>query len=203
MFNVGDRVRKKSGTWWEGKVVGYYSTARTQHGYCVQMDEKPDGPVQIYPADALELIEPPVGGKSITISPREAAKALIDCRRRDNNTVGYRSDLWNALEYAVTGDLVKYNDIATKRDSVFTDMFNMRVLGVLAAPRRQMITAETLAKSFGVSDRTMYRAIKRLRRAGFRIEAAPGLGMRVRVEDLEEALGRVLNMSVRLNPPAK
>lgn len=54
-FNLGDRVRKKSGSWWEGRVVGFYSTEQTPDGVCVQMN-KPNGPVQIYPAVALELI---------------------------------------------------------------------------------------------------------------------------------------------------
>lgn len=53
-FEIGKRVRKKSGSWWEGKVVGYYSTKQTPDGVAVQL-EKPNGPVQIYPASALEI----------------------------------------------------------------------------------------------------------------------------------------------------
>ena len=53
-YRVGDRVRKHSGSWWEGKVVGTYSTRQTPEGYNVQMDMVPDGPVQIYPEAALE-----------------------------------------------------------------------------------------------------------------------------------------------------
>lgn len=53
-FQIGQIVRKKSGSWWEGRVVGYYSTEQTPDGVCVQLD-KPMGPVQIYPASALEL----------------------------------------------------------------------------------------------------------------------------------------------------
>lgn len=52
-FQPGDRVRKHSGSWWEGRVVGYYSTKQTPRGYCVQLDV-PNGPVQIYPEAALE-----------------------------------------------------------------------------------------------------------------------------------------------------
>ncbi len=52
-FADGDLVRKKSGSWWEGRVVGTYSTAQTPRGYAVQLD-KPFGPVQIYPESALE-----------------------------------------------------------------------------------------------------------------------------------------------------
>lgn len=52
-FKAGDRVRKKSGSWWEGIIVGTYSTDQTPRGYAVQLD-KPFGPVQIYPESALE-----------------------------------------------------------------------------------------------------------------------------------------------------
>lgn len=55
-FSIGDLVRKKSGSWWEGRVVGFYSTEQTPDGVCVQLD-KPMGPVQIYLASALELVE--------------------------------------------------------------------------------------------------------------------------------------------------
>lgn len=52
-FAEGDLVRKKSGSWWEGCVVGTYKTEQTPRGYAVQLD-KPFGPVQIYPESALE-----------------------------------------------------------------------------------------------------------------------------------------------------
>lgn len=52
-FQIGDRVKKHGGSWWEGKIVGTYSTEQTPEGYCVQMDHYPNGPVQIYPAAAL------------------------------------------------------------------------------------------------------------------------------------------------------
>jgi len=55
LYNTGDIVRKKSGSWWEGRIVGTYSTDQTPVGYCVQLD-KPLGPVQIYPESALELV---------------------------------------------------------------------------------------------------------------------------------------------------
>ncbi|WP_430439041.1 hypothetical protein [Shinella sp.] len=58
-FAIGDRVRKHSGSWWEGRVVGFYSTEQTPSGYCVQLDMVPNGPVQIYPEAALELAAPP------------------------------------------------------------------------------------------------------------------------------------------------
>lgn len=52
-FAEGDLVRKKSGSWWEGRIVGTYTTEQTPRGYAVQLD-KPFGPVQIYPESALE-----------------------------------------------------------------------------------------------------------------------------------------------------
>lgn len=55
-FAVGDRVRKKSGSAWQGRIVGWYSTALTPFGYCVE-SECHAGSVQIYPANALESAE--------------------------------------------------------------------------------------------------------------------------------------------------
>lgn len=53
-FSEGDLVEKKSGSWWEGKVVGFYSTEQTPEGYAVQLNGVPNGPVQIYPVQALK-----------------------------------------------------------------------------------------------------------------------------------------------------
>ena len=53
MFGLGDRVRKKSGAAWQGRVVGWYSTKLTPEGYAVESEAHP-GSVQIYPAGALE-----------------------------------------------------------------------------------------------------------------------------------------------------
>lgn len=61
-FQRGDRVKKHSGSWWEGKVVGTYSTDQTPEGYCVQLDAHPNGPVQIYPAAALRALK---GGQGV------------------------------------------------------------------------------------------------------------------------------------------
>lgn len=57
-FAKGDFVRKKSGTWWEGRVVGTYTTDQNPRGYAVQLD-RPFGPVQIYPESALEAVTAP------------------------------------------------------------------------------------------------------------------------------------------------
>ncbi len=57
-FNWFDNVQKTSGSYWEGKVVGFYSTEQTKIGYCIQLPTKNNnGPVQIYPESALELIK--------------------------------------------------------------------------------------------------------------------------------------------------
>jgi dihydrofolate reductase (trimethoprim resistance protein) len=56
-WRMGTRVRKINGSRWQGRVVGYYSTELTPVGYCVE-SETETGSVQIYPAAALEGIEP-------------------------------------------------------------------------------------------------------------------------------------------------
>lgn len=55
-FRMGDRVRKKTGSSWEGRIVGFYSTTLTAVGYAVESSAHP-GSVQIYPEAALELVE--------------------------------------------------------------------------------------------------------------------------------------------------
>ena len=54
-FKIGDRVKKKSGSEWQGHIVGWYSTTLTIEGYAVE-SEAHKGSVQIYPASALELV---------------------------------------------------------------------------------------------------------------------------------------------------
>ena len=53
-FNLGDMVKKVSGSQWHGKVVGTYSTELTPEGYAVESSTE-KGSVQIYPAKALEF----------------------------------------------------------------------------------------------------------------------------------------------------
>lgn len=53
LYGFGDKVKKKSGSEWHGKIVGWYSTELTPIGYAVESwTEK--GSVQIYPEKALE-----------------------------------------------------------------------------------------------------------------------------------------------------
>ena len=54
-FSLGDRVRKKSGAAWQGRVVGWYCTKLTPEGYAVESEAHP-GSVQIYPVAALERV---------------------------------------------------------------------------------------------------------------------------------------------------
>lgn len=54
-FDLGDIVQKKSGSAWEGKIVGTYSTHLTPEGYAVESSAHP-GSCQIYPASALQLV---------------------------------------------------------------------------------------------------------------------------------------------------
>jgi len=54
-FALGDRVRKKSGAAWQGRVVGWYCTSLTAEGYAVESGSHP-GSVQIYPVAALERV---------------------------------------------------------------------------------------------------------------------------------------------------
>ena len=55
-FLLGDRVTKTKGSCWTGKVVGFYSTALTPEGYCVESENEPSS-VQIYPVAALVLLD--------------------------------------------------------------------------------------------------------------------------------------------------
>jgi len=54
-FAFGSHVRKKSGSEWQGYIVGWYSTGLTKTGYAVE-SESHLGSVQIYPENALELV---------------------------------------------------------------------------------------------------------------------------------------------------
>jgi dihydrofolate reductase (trimethoprim resistance protein) len=55
VFRLGERVRKKSGAAWQGRIVGWYSTNLTPEGYAVE-SEAHLGSVQIYPVAALERV---------------------------------------------------------------------------------------------------------------------------------------------------
>lgn len=54
-WHIGQQVKKKSGSEWSGKIVGFYSTEQTPEGYAVESD-KHKNTVQIYPKQALSLI---------------------------------------------------------------------------------------------------------------------------------------------------
>ncbi len=52
-FRLGDRVKKRKGSSWHGRVVGFYSTDLTRIGYAIESEREP-GSVQIYPESAIE-----------------------------------------------------------------------------------------------------------------------------------------------------
>lgn len=74
-FALGSYVRKPSGAFWEGVVVGHYGTKQTEDGVAVQLFGWEDGPVQIYPASALQLCDP---AQSRLAPPPPMIKALTD-----------------------------------------------------------------------------------------------------------------------------
>lgn len=55
-FRMGDLVKKSTGSEWEGRVVGWYSTEQTKEGYAVESSAHRNS-VQIYPVTALEEVE--------------------------------------------------------------------------------------------------------------------------------------------------
>lgn len=54
-WKIGTRLKKKSGSEWQGKIVGFYSTELTPIGYAIE-SELHKGSVQIYPESALEEV---------------------------------------------------------------------------------------------------------------------------------------------------
>lgn len=57
-WGIGAYLRKHSGSWWEGRVVGFYSTPQTPRGYAVQLPRfRNKGPVQIFPEAAFEEVK--------------------------------------------------------------------------------------------------------------------------------------------------
>lgn len=54
-YQLGDKVYKKSGSEWHGKIVGFYSSSMTPRGYAVESHYHA-GSVQIYPENALDKV---------------------------------------------------------------------------------------------------------------------------------------------------
>jgi hypothetical protein len=54
-IHLGTEMKKKSGSEWQGYVVGYYSTELTPAGLAIESKDH-KGSVQIYPVQALELV---------------------------------------------------------------------------------------------------------------------------------------------------
>lgn len=55
-YQLGDAVFKRSGSVWEGIVVGFYTSSLTERGYAVESHYHA-GSVQIYPESALDKVE--------------------------------------------------------------------------------------------------------------------------------------------------
>lgn len=72
----GDRVRKRSGSTWEGIVVGEYSTSLTPEGYAVESLYHP-GSVQIYPASALKKVTPTLTNERKHMNLEDSVTALM------------------------------------------------------------------------------------------------------------------------------
>jgi len=60
-FEIGHRVTKIKGSSWTGRIVGFYATALTPIGYCVESENEP-GSVQIYPEAAIRAMKEPENG---------------------------------------------------------------------------------------------------------------------------------------------
>ena len=54
-YKLGDQVRKKAGSEWYGKIVGFYTTDQTPDGYCIESGAHKNT-VQLYPLAAIEAI---------------------------------------------------------------------------------------------------------------------------------------------------
>jgi len=76
-MKIGDTVRKKSGSAWEGVIVGTYQTKLTPEGYAVESSSHP-GSVQIYPASALELVK---DDRDVGLNFKTAAEQLAEAAR--------------------------------------------------------------------------------------------------------------------------
>lgn len=55
-YEYGTRLKKKKGSQWQGRVVGFYQTPYTHEGYAIE-SEKELRSVQIYPEAALEPVD--------------------------------------------------------------------------------------------------------------------------------------------------
>lgn len=67
-WGMGDLVAKKRGSAWRGRVVGFYATAHTPVGYCVESLFEV-GSVQVWPQDALVDWTPLAGVPEPTDEP--------------------------------------------------------------------------------------------------------------------------------------
>jgi dihydrofolate reductase (trimethoprim resistance protein) len=80
-FAMGERVTKKSGSSWTGRIVGTYSTSLTPEGYAIESENEP-GSVQIYPAAAIRRLGNGAAMSEATID------AMLDAACGVGNTQG-------------------------------------------------------------------------------------------------------------------
>ena len=84
-YKLGHYLRKKSGSQWEGKVVGFYSTDLTPEGYAIESSAHA-GSVQIYPVNALEpalILVNVTDGCSVCEGCYYRNEPMITCPRDD------------------------------------------------------------------------------------------------------------------------
>ena len=84
------RVRKKSGSNWHGRIVGFYSTGLTPIGYAVESEREP-GSVQIYPASALEIVGEDDGHRDTPAIIQ--ARAAVAVARTNLDRAGLHRDM--------------------------------------------------------------------------------------------------------------
>lgn len=107
-WTLGARLRKKKGSAWHGKVVGFYSTELTPIGYAIESAFEP-GSVQIYPENALEEWAPAERAQSDKIA--DGARAIDDvfakriaiyrAKQDDPRILDRIYDEHDALEYVI------------------------------------------------------------------------------------------------------
>ena len=56
LIALGTEMKKKSGSEWQGYVVGHYSTTQTPEGVAIESKHH-EGSVQIYPVHALVVVK--------------------------------------------------------------------------------------------------------------------------------------------------
>ncbi len=121
-FELNQRVRKRKGSQWQGRVVGFYMTHLTTRGYAIE-SETHFGSVQIYPEAALEpvaaaaLKEGGIVAVSATVHP--TATICVGASVGDRATVGVGASVGEGASVGVgasVGDSASVGNRATVGD---------------------------------------------------------------------------------------